>query len=184
MKSRAKKFDDVFEHLPRIVQNELARLDAAATDVSRRKAELESNAEQAYKELTQRESEMTEKQKTEIKAAQMRAVESDMAKVRKVAANFVHDDTPPENVIREIEQEASATSFDDMTTQEKAWAAIASVALPKMNKTVVELRKQIAAYKAEIENISNARPGGTSSGSNSAKGQPDNRGFLEATGIL
>jgi len=184
MKSRAKKFDDVFEHLPRIVQNELARLDAAATDVSRRKAELEANAEQAYKELTQRESEMTEKQKTELRAAQMRAIESDMAKIKKVAANFVHENKPPENVIREIEQEASATSFDDMTTQEKAWAAIASVALPKMNKTVVELRKQIAAYKAEIENISNARPGGTPSASSSAKGQPDGRSFLEATGIL
>jgi hypothetical protein len=184
MKSRAKKFDDVFEHLPRIVQNELARLDAAATDVSRRKAELEANAEQAYKELTQRESEMTEKQKTEIKAAQMRAVEADMAKIRKVAANFVHDDTPPENVIREIEQEVGATSFEDMTTEEKAFAIIAASALPRMNKTVVALRKQIESYKKEVGKISGTRPGGTSSGSNPAKGQPDGRPFLEAVGIL
>jgi len=184
MKSRAKKFDDVFEHLPRIVQNELARLDAAATDVSRRKAELEANAEQAYKELTQRESEMTEKQKTEIKAAQMRAVESDMAKIRKVAANFVADDTPPENVIREIEQEVGATSFEDMTTEEKAFAIIAASALPRMNKTVVELRKQIAAYKKEVGKISGTRPGGIPSASNAAKGQADGKGFLEAVGII
>jgi hypothetical protein len=184
MKSRAKKFDDVFEHLPRIVQNELARLDAAATDVSRRKTELEANAEQAYKELTQRESEMTEKQKTELKAAQMRAVEADMAKIRKVAANFVHDDTPPENVIREIEQEVGATSFEDMTTEEKAFAIIAASALPRMNKTVVALRKQIESYKKEVGKISGTRPGGTPSASNSAKGQPDGRSFLEATGII
>lgn len=59
MKSRAAKFDQIFEHLPRIVQNELSRLDSEATAVSRRKAELETNAEQAYKELTQRETETT-----------------------------------------------------------------------------------------------------------------------------
>ena len=183
MKSRAEKFDQIFEHLPRIVQNELARLDAAATDVSRRKAELESNAEQAYKELTQRETETTEKQKLESKAAQLRAIESDMAKIKKVAANFVYDDSPPENVIREIEQEVGATSFEDMTTEEKAFAIIASAALPKMNKTVVELRKQIAGYKKEIAQITNSRPGGAASASNSAKGQPDGKGFLEAIGI-
>lgn len=107
-----------------------------------------------------------------------------MAKVRKVAANFVYDDTPPENVIREIEQEVNATSFDDMTTQEKAWAAIASVALPKMNNAVVELRKQIKGYKEEIAKITNSRPGGSASASNSAKGQPDGKGFLEAIGIV
>lgn len=184
MKSRAAKFDQIFEHLPRIVQNELSRLDSEATAVSRRKAELETNAEQAYKELTQRETETTEKQKLESKAAQLRAIEADMAKVRKVAANFVYDDTPPENVIREIEQEVNATSFDDMTTQEKAWAAIASVALPKMNNAVVELRKQIKGYKEEIAKITNSRPGGSASASNSAKGQPDGKGFLEAIGIV
>jgi hypothetical protein len=183
MKSRAAKFDQIFEHLPRIVQNELSRLDSEATAVSRRKAELESNAEQAYKELTQRETETTEKQKLESKAAQLRAIEADMAKIKKVAANFVHDDTPPENVIREIEQEVGATSFEDMTTEEKAWAAIASVALPKMNKAVVELRKQIAGYKKEIAQMTNSRPGGSASASNSAKGQPDGKGFLEAIGI-
>lgn len=184
MKSRAAKFDQIFEHLPRIVQNELSRLDSEATAVSRRKAELETNAEQAYKELTQRETETTEKQKLESKAAQLRAIEADMAKVRKVAANFVYDDTPPENVIREIEQEVNATSFDDMTTQEKAWAAIASVALPKMNNAVVELRKKIKGYKEEIAKITNSLPGGSASASNSAKGQPDGKGFLEAIGIV
>lgn len=184
MKSRAAKFDQIFEHLPRIVQNELSRLDSEATAVSRRKAELEANAEQAYKELTQRETETTEKQKLESKAAQLRAIEADMAKVRKVASHFVYDDTPPEDVIREIEQEVRSTSFDDMTTQEKAWAAIASVALPKMNNAVIELRKQIAGYKKEIAQMANSRPSGSASASNSAKGQPDGKGFLEAIGIV
>jgi hypothetical protein len=129
------------------------------------------------------ETETTEKQKLESKAAQLRAIESDMAKIKKVAANFVYDDSPPENVIREIEQEVGATSFEDMTTEEKAFAIIASAALPKMNKTVVELRKQIAGYKKEIAQITNSRPGGAASASNSAKGQPDGKGFLEAIGI-
>ncbi len=184
MKSRAAKFDQIFEHLPRIVQNELSRLDSEATAVSRRKAELEANAEQAYKELTQRETETTEKQKLESKAAQLRAIEADMAKIKKVAANFVHDDTPPENVIREIEQEVGATSFEDMTTEEKAFAIIAASALPRMNKTVVALRKQIDGYKSEIAKIGGVRPGGAPSASNSAKGQPDGKGFLEAIGIV
>lgn len=183
MKSRAEKFDQIFEHLPRIVQNELSRLDSEATSVSRRKAELEANAEQAYKELTQRETETTEKQKLESKAAQLRAIEADMAKIKKVAANFVHDDTPPENVIREIEQEVGSASFEDMTTEEKAFAIIAASALPRMNKTVVALRKQIDGYKKEIAKIGGARPSGAPSASNSAKGQPDGKGFLEAIGI-
>lgn len=155
---------------------QLQNIVSEAQKVFARRDELEENAAEALKELTERESTLTQQQKLEAKATEMREVEAIAEKLKKASSLFAVEDGKGESVVQEIIQNAQSKPFDEMNAAEKAFAIVASQGLPKMKEVIVALRKEKAALQDEIKALTGTRPSGGIQGNQ--KQTDDGLGFL------
>lgn len=182
-KVREKMLEDIAEFMPQSSRYKLFALNDRCIDAFKKAGELHQNAQAAMQELTAREQVLREQSKAESKAQEIRAIESNLEKLKKVASNFVLDDQSPEKFIDELKAEASETSFDELSPEDKAFAVIASTSLPKINKVITALRKEIKSLRSEISGYGSAMP--RASGGQASQGGRNNAeaSFLEAVGV-
>ena len=167
--TREKALEELAEFLPQSQRYKLFALNDSTLKVFNRAAELHSNAAAALEELQQRESVAAEEAKSQSRAEQMRAIDENLQKISKVAKNFVMDDQSPEKFIEELKAASSETLFEDLSPDDRAFAVIASTALPKINKVIQALRKENASLKNEIAGYGAARPSPSSGQPGAAK---------------
>jgi hypothetical protein len=180
--SREKMLEELTEFMSQSSRYETFALNKKCLSVFKRAGELQANAQAAMKEIMEREQVMSQQSKTEAKAQEMRAIEANLEKIKKVAADFVAKDQSPEKFIEELKNEASETSFDDLSPEDKAFAVIASTSLPKVRKTIVALRKEIAKLRDEISGYGSAMPRSSTGQTGFQKASGD-ASFLESVGI-
>ena len=183
-KARRAALLSVSESMSEIDRVTLIQLNQRCLGAFNRQSELEENASQALEELRSLEQQQSEKQKTESKAAEMRAVEATLEKVRKAADKFAVTDAEKDSVVEAIAKASQESSFDELSVDDKAWAVVAANALPKMKDVVVSLRKEVAALKKEISGYAGSRASSGATQQNGAAKQADrNVDFLSAIGL-
>lgn len=154
--------DEILEALPVSKQHSLMAAANRVRELEITALELEQNALPALTETKAREAEAATKAKNEQRAAEMREVADSREKLLKAASYFKIDGEADDSVVDAVLAEANAVPFDELNVKDKAFAAVASALVPRMQRAFKTQRDADAAtiksLKAEMEALVSSNP--------------------------
>lgn len=128
--------------------------------IYQREDDLKASAKDAAAEIIRNRKEAEEKGKTESKAAQMREVDDMVKKLssKTISRFLAGDDETPEAAIAALHKSAQETPWDEMTPNQRAFAAVASQIVVKAQHKLVAQERRIKELEAAVGSYSNNGP--------------------------
>jgi len=152
------KLDAAIESLPPSRQAMLTNAAVQVRDLELKAVAMEQQAGEFMKAANEEKSKLTEKQRTESRAAEMRAVADLEPVLKKVAAAFSMDGEEPDAAVKAILSEAQQAPFDELGASEKAFSVAAAAMVPRMREKISYLEKQLALKDRAISRYTGAAP--------------------------
>jgi len=152
------KLDAAIESLPASRQAMLTNAAVQVRDLELKAVAMEQQAGEFMKAANEEKSKLTEKQRTESRAAEMRAVADLEPVLKKVAAAFSMDGEEPDAAVKAILSEAQQAPFDELGASEKAFSVAAAAMVPRMREKISYLEKQLALKDRAISRYTGAAP--------------------------
>lgn len=152
------KLDAAIESLPASRQAMLTNAAVQVRDLELKAVAMEEQAAEFMKTANEEKSKMTEKQRNEARAAEMRAVADLEPVLKKVAAAFSMDGEEPDAAVKAILEDAQRAPFDELGAPEKAFSVAAAAMVPRMKERITFLEKQLALKDKTIQRFSGAAP--------------------------
>jgi len=158
------KLDAAIESLTPARQAMVTQSAIRMRNLELRALEMETKAGELLKISTEEKKQMTEKQRTEARAAEMRAVADLEPVLKKVAASFALDGEDADSAVKAILEDAQKTPFEELSPKDKAFGIAAAAMVPRMKERIQFLEATLARKDRAIAKYTGQSPK-TNSGS-------------------
>jgi hypothetical protein len=158
------KLDAAIESLTPARQAMVTQSAIRMRNLELRALEMETKAGELLKISTEEKKQMSEKQRTEARAAEMRAVADLEPVLKKVATSFALDGEDADSAVKAILEDAQKTPFEELSPKDKAFGIAAAAMVPRMKERIQFLEATLARKDRAIAKYTGQFPK-TNSGS-------------------